>query len=65
MSFQGITPTRGEADQLMEIEGAKIVGTKVSAPLALNQEVYVLPMENVLATKVRAIFFFLVYLIAT
>jgi leucyl-tRNA synthetase len=51
MAFQGVTP-RGKITQLLEIDGAKLVGTKVKAPLALHPEVYVLPMENVLAIKV-------------
>ncbi|KAE9389558.1 P-loop containing nucleoside triphosphate hydrolase protein [Gymnopus androsaceus JB14] len=38
-------------DQLLEIDGAKLVGSKIKAPFAINPEVYVLPMENVLATK--------------
>ncbi|KAJ7584921.1 hypothetical protein C8J56DRAFT_829117 [Mycena floridula] len=51
MAFQGITAVRGANDQLLEIDGTKLVGTKIKAPYALNPEVYVLPMENVLATK--------------
>lgn len=53
MAFQGIITPRGEINQLLEIDGAKMVGTKINAPFAINPEVYVLPMENVLATKVR------------
>ncbi|KAE9383077.1 Nucleotidylyl transferase [Gymnopus androsaceus JB14] len=34
-----------------KIDGAKLVGTKIKAPFAINPEVYVLPMENFLATK--------------
>ena len=52
MAFQGIMANRGEINQLLEIEGALLVGTKVTAPISLTPEVYVLPMENVLATKV-------------
>jgi len=52
MAFQGLTATRGNIDQLLEINGSKLVGTKIKAPFALNPEVYVLPMDNVLATKV-------------
>lgn len=53
MAFQGIFSVRGQIDQLAEIDGSKLVGTKISAPFSVNPEVYVLPMENVLATKVR------------
>ena len=52
MAFQGISTPRGNIDQLLEIDGSKIVGTKIKAPFAINPEVYVLPMDNVLATKV-------------
>ncbi|ESK89942.1 leucine-trna ligase [Moniliophthora roreri MCA 2997] len=51
MAFQGITSTRGAIDQLVAIDGTKLVGTKIKAPFAIHPEVYVLPMENVLATK--------------
>ncbi|KAJ3754318.1 hypothetical protein EV360DRAFT_96635 [Lentinula raphanica] len=51
MAFQGVTEPRGTIDQLMEIDGSKIVGTKIRAPFSINPEVYVLPMDNVLPTK--------------
>ncbi|KAF8153999.1 hypothetical protein B0H34DRAFT_662062 [Crassisporium funariophilum] len=51
MAFQGTITPRGHIEQLVEIDGAKIVGTKINAPFAINPEVYVLPMDNVLATK--------------
>ncbi|KAG6809080.1 hypothetical protein H0H92_001688 [Tricholoma furcatifolium] len=51
MAFQGISEPRGEVNQLLEISGDKLVGTKINAPFSLNPEVYVLPMDNVLATK--------------
>jgi leucyl-tRNA synthetase len=52
MAFQGILEKSGEVTQLAEIDGAKLVGTKIKAPFAIHPEVYVLPMDNVLATKV-------------
>jgi leucyl-tRNA synthetase len=55
MAFQGLTATRGNFDQLLTISGSKLVGTKIKAPLAINPEVYVLPMDNVLATKVPSV----------
>ncbi|KAG8215233.1 hypothetical protein J3R82DRAFT_8779 [Butyriboletus roseoflavus] len=51
MAFQGLSPSRGEIVQLLEIDGASIVGTKVKAPFGVIPEVYVLPMESVKATK--------------
>lgn len=53
MAFQGISVPRGQVNQIAEIDGAKIVGTRIKAPFAIHSEVYVLPMDNVLATKVR------------
>ncbi|KAJ6478559.1 hypothetical protein C8R47DRAFT_1138813 [Mycena vitilis] len=51
MAFQGISKTRGDISQLLELDGATLVGTRVKAPFAINPEVYVLPMDNVLPTK--------------
>ncbi|KAF9238326.1 hypothetical protein BU15DRAFT_88395 [Melanogaster broomeanus] len=51
MSFQGLSPSRGEVVQLLEIDGTSIVGTKVKAPLGVIPEVYVLPMDSVKASK--------------
>ncbi|CCM04136.1 uncharacterized protein FIBRA_06298 [Fibroporia radiculosa] len=51
MAFQGTTDVRGQVQQLLEIDGSVLVGTKISAPFSINPEVYVLPMDNVLATK--------------
>ena len=53
MAFQGLSPSRGEVVQLVEIDGTSIVGTKVNAPFGVIPEVYVLPMESVKATKAR------------
>lgn len=51
MAYQGIITPRGHIEQLAEIEGSKMIGTKITAPFAIHPEVYVLPMENVLSTK--------------
>lgn len=51
MAFQGIVTPRGNVEQLAELPGSKIIGTKIKAPFSLNPEVYILPMDNVLATK--------------
>ncbi|KAI0651318.1 leucine-tRNA ligase [Trametes meyenii] len=51
MAFQGITAVRGQIDQLLEVDGTALVGTKIKAPFSVNPEVYVLPMENVLPGK--------------
>ncbi|CAG8724691.1 8001_t:CDS:1, partial [Scutellospora calospora] len=51
MAFQGYSCERGIVHQLAKVEGAALIGTKVRAPLSKYEQVYVLPMENVLATK--------------
>ncbi|CAL1697931.1 unnamed protein product [Somion occarium] len=51
MAFQGTFDVQGQVNQLFELLGSAIVGTKIKAPFALNPEVYVLPMESVLASK--------------
>ena len=52
MAFQGTSSTQHQVEQLFELEGSQIVGSRVKAPFATNPVVYVLPMDNVLATKV-------------
>lgn len=54
MAFQGESAKHGEVTQVAEISGANLVGTKIKAPYGIQPEVYVLPMENVLPTKVRS-----------
>lgn len=51
MAFQGISEKAGEVIQLAEVDGSMLVGTKIKAPFAIHPEAYVLPMDNVLATK--------------
>ncbi|KAJ2902435.1 cytosolic leucyl tRNA synthetase, partial [Coemansia aciculifera] len=52
MAFQGLSPENGRVVKLGSITGQAIIGTKVNAPLSeYKNGVYVLPMENVLATK--------------
>lgn len=55
MAFQGIMSVRGQVHQLLEVDGSALVGTKIKAPLSVNPEVYVLPMDNVLPTKVSSV----------
>jgi hypothetical protein len=52
MTFQGVFDVRGQVNQLAELEGSAIVGAKIKAPFSVYPEVYVLPMDNVLPTKV-------------
>ena len=58
MTFQGIFETRGQIQQLTELDGSQIIGTKIKAPFSFHPEVYVLPMENVSPTKVFCYYFF-------
>lgn len=52
MAYQQIFAEEGVINKLAEIKGDLVIGTKVHAPLSSYDAVYVLPMENVLATKV-------------
>jgi len=38
-NFQGIITPRGHIEQLAEVEGHKIIGTKIRAPFAFHSEV--------------------------
>lgn len=51
MAFQGISADRGKVDTIATIQGSKLVGSKVRAPFAVCDEVYVIPMDTVVATK--------------
>ncbi|CAD6961809.1 unnamed protein product, partial [Tilletia laevis] len=51
MAYQGTMSQRGTVEKLAEIKGADLIGTKIKAPFAIHDEVYILPMETVLATK--------------
>lgn len=53
MAFQGCFDGRPEGvfKKVADIKGDTIVGTKVNPPFGIVPEVYVLPMEGVLATK--------------
>ncbi|KAJ2081798.1 cytosolic leucyl tRNA synthetase [Coemansia sp. RSA 988] len=52
MAFQSLSPAGGQHTKLGDISGQALIGTKVNAPLSCyTSGVYVLPMDNVLATK--------------
>ncbi|KAJ2591429.1 cytosolic leucyl tRNA synthetase [Coemansia sp. RSA 1722] len=52
MAFQDLSPSDGEVQKLGTVTGQQLVGSRVNAPLSSYEKgVYVLPMENVLATK--------------
>lgn len=54
MAFQGLFDApRGVYNKVADVVGADLIGTKVRPPFGVAKEVYVLPMEGVLATKVR------------
>ena len=42
MAYQGIITPRGHIEQLAEMEGHKIIGTKIRSTFAIHPEVYVL-----------------------
>ncbi|ODQ67173.1 leucyl-tRNA synthetase [Nadsonia fulvescens var. elongata DSM 6958] len=51
MSYQKLTPVRGEYKPLAIIPGKTLIGARINAPLSAYPEVRVLPMETVLANK--------------
>ncbi|ONH66132.1 Leucine--tRNA ligase, cytoplasmic [Cyberlindnera fabianii] len=51
MSYQKITPQRGSYKPTTTVNGKKLIGSKIKAPLSVYDELRVLPMETVLATK--------------
>ncbi|KAK6204548.1 cytosolic leucyl tRNA synthetase [Scheffersomyces amazonensis] len=51
MSYQKLTPTRGDYKATLIINGKSLIGSKIKAPLAVYDELYILPMETVLASK--------------
>jgi leucyl-tRNA synthetase len=58
MAFQGTFSTfmpRNQVNQLVEVRRADLIRTKIKVPFVIHPEVYVLPMESVLATKVHYI----------
>ena len=56
MAFQGtFDRPRGVFDKVIDVNGADLIGTKASAPMGIAKEVYVLPMEGVLATKASCV----------
>lgn len=53
MAFQGtFASEKGVFNKVADVLGSDLLGTKVAPPFGLAKEVYVLPMEGVLATKV-------------
>ena len=60
MAWQGLFGGEdGEMECLAVVKGCDLVGLPLKAPLAKFDKVYCLPMETVLATKVRHIFVFI------
>ncbi|CAO1622884.1 unnamed protein product [Parajaminaea phylloscopi] len=51
MAYQGITKERGEVKKIASIKGENLLGTLIKAPFGIYPEVYILPMQTVLATK--------------
>lgn len=51
MSYQKLTPKRGDYKSVVDIPGTSLIGASISAPLAALKELKVLPMETVIATK--------------
>lgn len=51
MSYQKLTPKRGFHEPVLIINGQALVGSKITAPLAVNKNLRVLPMDTILPSK--------------
>ncbi|KAG7807857.1 hypothetical protein KL921_004152 [Ogataea angusta] len=51
MSYQKLTPRRGDFKPVLKINGASLIGSKIDAPLTVFKNLRVLPMETVLESK--------------
>lgn len=51
MCYQKLTPVRGDYSATLTINGGAIVGSKISPPSAVLQDLRVLPMDTILANK--------------
>lgn len=51
MSFQNLTPKKGEYSSLVDVPGSSLIGAKIDAPLSIFKSLRILPMETVIASK--------------
>ncbi|ODV59803.1 leucine--tRNA ligase CDC60 [Ascoidea rubescens DSM 1968] len=51
MCYQKLTPQRGNYKPIFTISGQSLIGSKITAPLAINKQLYILPMETILEKK--------------
>lgn len=51
MCYQKLTPKRGHHEALFFINGNDLIGCKITAPLAVNKNLRILPMETILPGK--------------
>lgn len=51
MSYQKLTPKRGEYKPIITVLGKHFIGSKIHAPKSVFSELRILPMETVIATK--------------
>ncbi|CCK71315.1 leucine--tRNA ligase CDC60 KNAG_0G02590 [Huiozyma naganishii CBS 8797] len=51
MSYQKLTPKRADYKAALTVSGKDFIGTKIKAPLSAFDELRILPMETVIATK--------------
>lgn len=51
MSYQKLTPNRGDYKPVLTINGKALIGSKIHAPMTPYTELRILPMETVIATK--------------
>lgn len=51
MSYQDLTPVRGDFEETLLINGDKLVGSEIHAPLTPINTLHVLPMDTILENK--------------
>lgn len=51
MAYQDLTPVRGDYTPTLTINGSLLVGSKIHAPLAIHENLRILPMETILENK--------------
>jgi leucyl-tRNA synthetase len=51
LSYQGFSPIPEKVEKIGNVDGLKLIGMAVKAPLTSYDRVYVLPMETILPTK--------------
>lgn len=55
MSYQKLTPNRGQHQHIALLKGSQLIGSRVHSPLAYYKELHVLPMNTILENKATGV----------